>query len=71
MSFSFNLKFLEPQVEEENKIEQCKKGKEVEEFIKEQRNPKKVKKRELDCNKIDDIHTKEIFRNKRPERNTA
>jgi len=33
-SFCLNLEFLEPQVEEENEIEQCKTDKEVEEFIK-------------------------------------
>jgi len=37
---------LEPQVEEENDIEQRKRDKEVEELIKEQRNPKTVKKTE-------------------------
>jgi len=46
-SFSLNLEFLEPQVEEENEIEQYKTDKEGEEFIKEQRNPKMVKKTEV------------------------
>ena len=46
-SLSLNLEFLEPQVEEENEIEQCKTDKESEEFIKEQRNPKTVKKTEV------------------------
>jgi len=32
LSFRLNLEFLEPQVEEENEIEQCKKDNEVEEF---------------------------------------
>ena len=47
-SFNLNLEFLEPQVEEENEIEQCKADKEVRKFVKEQRNPKTVKKTELD-----------------------
>ena len=46
------MEFLEPQVEEENEIEQCKADKEVREFIKEQRNPKTVKKTELDYKKF-------------------
>jgi len=32
-SFELNLEFLEPQVEEENEIEQCETDKEVEGFI--------------------------------------
>jgi len=33
LRFRLNLEFLEPQVEEENEIEQCKTDNEVEEFI--------------------------------------
>jgi len=33
LSFRLNLEFFEPQVKEENEIEQCKTDNEVEEFI--------------------------------------
>jgi len=51
-SFNLNLQFLEPQIEEENEIEQCKMDKELEECIKEQRDRTTVKKAELDCKKF-------------------
>ena len=48
-SFCLNLEFLEPQVEEENEIEQCKTDKEVEEFIK---RPDNGDKTGADCKKF-------------------
>ena len=43
-SFDLNFEFLEPDVEEEHKTDQYQADKEVEEFIKEKRNPQTVKK---------------------------
>ena len=68
-SFELNFEFLEPDVEQENKTDQHETDKEVEEFIKEQRNPKTVKKTELQ--EVFGIRTKEIFRNKKPDRHTT
>ena len=51
-SFDLYFELLGPDFEQQNKTYQYQTEKEVEEFIKEQRNPKTVRKTELDCKKF-------------------